>query len=43
MRKGYTIDCKYIRRVNDYMTLPRPRKRRMYLIGDGEILPIIII
>lgn len=43
MRKGYTIDCKYIRRVKDYMELPRPKHKSKFIVNHGEILPIILV
>ncbi len=39
--KGYTIDCRYIIRVRDYMPLPRPVKR--LLDSDGTRLPLITV
>ena len=39
--KGYTIDCKYLVKVVDFM-YPRPTMKQ-YLLGDGEILPLIIV
>ena len=39
--KGYTIDCRYVFRVKDYMPLPRPNKR--LLDSDGSRLPLITI
>lgn len=39
--KGYTIDCRYIIRVRDYMPLPRPSRR--LLDSDGSRLPLITI
>ena len=35
------IDERYIKRVKDYMPLPRPKLKSKFVIGDGEILPII--
>jgi hypothetical protein len=39
--KGYTIDCRYIIRVRDYMPLPRPNRR--LLDSDGSVLPLITV
>ena len=42
--KGYTIDCNYIipvKKIMQTLRLPRPR-RKQYLQGDGETLPIIL-
>lgn len=43
--KGFIVDCKLVVRVKDLMevlNLPTPRKR-VYLKGDGELLPLIIL
>lgn len=42
--KGMIIDCRYVVKVKELMEkakLPTPRKKE-YLMGDGEILPIVL-
>ena len=45
MKSGVNIDCNYVIRVSKLMKimrLPRPRKK-VFLRGDGEIIPIIMV
>ena len=37
------IDERYIKRVKDYMPLPRPKHRSKFIVNYGEILPIITV
>ena len=36
-------DYNFIRKVADYMELPRPKHKSRFIVNHGEILPIISV